>query len=167
MTMKTSKEWDSLAPQQQEIILKHQVSFPIKVGAIAKEFGIIVKRSTLKPGISGTIKETDGEVLIKINRHESEKRQRFTLAHEIAHFLLHRDKIGDGIEDTMLFRSALSNALEAEANRLAADIIMPFSLINKISFSKEDRFEERVEYLAELANLSTPAIEVRLGKKGF
>ena len=165
--MKTSKEWDRLPAQKREVLLKHQVSFPIKVGAIAEEFGIVVKKATLKPGISGTIKETNGEVLVRINRHESDGRQRFTLAHEIAHFLLHREKIGDGIEDTMLFRSELSNSLEAEANRLAADIVMPFSLIDKISFSEEDSFEEKVEQLAELVRLSIPAIEVRLGKKGF
>ena len=165
--MKTCNEWDRLTKEQIEIIVKHQSSFPIKVGAIAKEFGLTVKKSTLKPGISGSIKENNGEILVKINRHDIKGRQRFTLAHEIAHFLLHRDKIRDGIEDTMLFRSRLSNSLEAEANRLAADIVMPFSLIDKESFSPGVRFEEKVEYLAELAELSIPAIEVRLGKKGF
>ncbi|NOH84666.1 ImmA/IrrE family metallo-endopeptidase [Vibrio sp. 03-59-1] len=165
--MKKCKEWAQLSSSQQDIILRHQSCFPIKIGALAKELGIIVKRSTLSPGISGVIKETDGVVVAKINRHDSPERQRFTLAHEIAHFLLHRNKIGDGIEDTMLFRSSLSNTLEAEANRLAADLIMPFSLIDKIEFPEETRLEVKIEYVASLAELSIPALEVRLGKKGF
>ncbi|MEZ8059907.1 ImmA/IrrE family metallo-endopeptidase [Vibrio splendidus] len=165
--MKRCNEWYQLTPEQQNIILEHQACFPIKVGAIAKAFGIVVKKSTLKPGISGVIKESNGIVEVKISRHDSSERQRFTLAHEIAHFLLHRDKIGNGIEDTMLFRSSLSNILEAQANRLAADIVMPFSLIDSIEFPEETRIEIRVEEVAKVSELSIPAIEVRLGKKGF
>lgn len=165
--MKWCNEWNLLTPEQQSIILEHQACFPIKVGAIAKAFGIVVKRSTLKPGISGVIKESNGVVEAKISRHDSPERQRFTLAHEIAHFLLHRDKIGDGIEDTMLFRSSLSSTLEAQANRLAADIVMPFSLIDEIKFPEETRLEVRVERIARISELSIPALEVRLGKKGF
>lgn len=165
--MKWSNEWKRVSLEQQSIILKHQTCFPVKVGVIAKELGIIVKSSTLKPGISGQIKETDGVVLVKINRHDSKGRQRFTLAHEIAHFLLHKHALRDGIEDTMLFRSSLSNQLEVEANRLAADIVMPFSLIDAIPFSHQTRLEVRAEEIASLAELSIPAIEIRLGKKGF
>lgn len=165
--MKVCREWQKLTQEQQEIIIKHHTSFPVKVGAIAKNFGIIVKKATLKPGISGVIKEQNGQVITRINRHDSEQRQRFTLAHEIAHFLLHREHIKEGIEDTMLFRSSLSNALEAQANRLAADIVMPFSLIDKIELPNMLRFEEKVEIVANLANISSQAIEIRLGKDGF
>lgn len=165
--MKVCREWAQLSSYQQDTITSFHDSFPVKVGAIAKSFGIIVKRSTLKPGISGEIKEDENGVVIRINRHDTEERQRFTLAHEIAHYLLHRDKIGDGIVDTMLFRSSLSNALEAEANRLAADIVIPFSLIEKENYPDNIRFEERVENLAFLAKISIPAMEIRLGKKGF
>jgi len=163
--MSRSKEWDSVPEEQREIILKHQSSFPIKVGAIAKDLGLDVKSSTLKAGISGEIKEVEGTVFIKISRHDSKERQRFTLAHEIAHFLLHKDKLSEGIEDTVLFRSNLSDKLEVEANKLAADIVMPLSLINAIDFPNDTKFEVKVERIANLAQLSIPAIEIRLGKK--
>jgi len=165
--MKTCKEWSRVSSDQKNIILKYQNEFPIKIGAMAKELGIVVKRATLKPGLSGVIREVGGTIVAKINRHDSLERQRFTLAHEIAHFLLHRDKIGDGIEDTMLFRSSLSDSLEAEANRLAADLIMPFSLIDLVNFPEGTRLEVKIERIATLAELSIPALEVRLGKKGF
>ena len=129
--MTTSREWKSLTQEQKATIEAHQNDFPIKVGAIAKGFGIDVKKSTLAAGISGEIKETDEAVIIRINRHDAKERQRFTLAHEIAHFLLHRDRIGDGITDDILYRSGLSDAQEAQANRLAADIVMPWALIQE------------------------------------
>ncbi len=165
--MSRCNEWNRIPKDQQDIILKHQEIFPIKLGAIAKDLGITVKRSTLKAGISGQIKETEGVVNIKINRHDSKERQRFTLAHEIAHFLLHKDEIKGGIEDTVLFRSSLSNKLEVEANKLAADIVMPFSLIHEEVFPQDTRLEVKIERIAFLSGLSIPAIEIRLGKKGF
>jgi len=165
--MSRCNEWNRIPEAQQAIILSHQEAFPVKLGALAKDLGIKVKSSTLKAGISGEIKETDGVVNVKINRHDSKERQRFTLAHEIAHFLLHKDEIKGGIEDTVLFRSALSNKLEIEANKLAADIVMPFALINEVVFPEDTRLEVKVERIATLSQLSIPAIEIRLGKKGF
>ena len=165
--MKRCKEWNRVPPEAKKIILSHQKAFPVMVGAIAKDLGLIVKSSTLRPGISGFIKENDDGVVIKINRHDSKERQRFTLAHEIAHFLLHKEEIKNGIEDTMLFRSNLSDELEVEANRLAADIVMPFTLIHEAKIPSSTPFPEKVETLAKLSQISIQAMEIRLGGKEF
>ena len=66
---------------------------------------------------------------IEVNGAHSHARQRFTLAHEIAHYLLHRDQIGDGITDDALYRSGLGDYIETEANRLAAELTMPAKLV--------------------------------------
>ena len=163
--MSNSREWLSLTAEQKAIIESHQDQFPVKVGAIAKAFGINVKKATLAAGISGEIKETRNLVTIRVNRHDVKERQRFTLAHEIAHFLLHRDKIGDGITDDILYRSNLSSAQEAQANRLAADIVMPWSLIQSSLETYDDlKLEQKIERLAQEAEISTTAIKIRLGK---
>lgn len=168
MKLMNSSEWASLSEEQTSLIRKYQLQFPIPVGAIAKELGIIVKRSTLAAGISGEIKEEDGNIVIRINRHDVKERQRFTLAHEIAHFLLHRDRIGDGITDDILYRSKLSDFMETQANRLAADILMPGHLIqqklNEFAQSMKLRDEEAYEKLADVAEVSTTAIKIRLSK---
>ncbi|UNK22953.1 ImmA/IrrE family metallo-endopeptidase [Yersinia intermedia] len=168
MKLTYSNEWISLPEEQASLIRKHQHHFPIAVGSIAKELGITVKRSTLAAGISGEIKEDDGNVVIRVNRHDVKERQRFTLAHEIAHFLLHRDRIGDGITDDILYRSKLSDFMEVQANRLAADILMPGHLIQQklkeLTRSSELREEEKYEKLADAAEVSTTAIKIRLGK---
>ncbi|MDP9139968.1 MAG: ImmA/IrrE family metallo-endopeptidase, partial [Pseudomonadota bacterium] len=99
------------------------------------------------------------------NRHDPPKRQRFTVAHEIAHFLLHRDDIGDGISDDVLYRSNLSDKREQQANRLAADILMPATLIAN---AKEDAEEKGVGdvalYLSEMFVVSEAAMQIKLGK---
>ncbi|MEA1030710.1 ImmA/IrrE family metallo-endopeptidase [Pseudomonas sp. N-137] len=164
--MRTSPEWKALSDDQRAVISKHQESLPITVGAIAKEFGISVLKSTMPGSISGEIRETDGIITVKVNRHDVKERQRFTIAHEIAHFLLHRDRLASGITDDVLYRSRLTDDLEREANRLAADIIMPAHLIQSALESFGNfKPDERYKKIAELAQVSLAAIKIRLGKQ--
>jgi Zn-dependent peptidase ImmA (M78 family) len=164
-----SKEWNKLDGDTRALIESFQTEFPVKLGELADRLGIIVKVATLEIGISGEISPlTPGNSIfkIRINRHEVKQRQRFTLAHEIAHFLLHRQHIGDGIVDNILFRSRLSNAVEAEANRLAADILMPDAAVKEWrerhqGVSKRDSLTP----LAEMFGVSEDAMAVRLGLK--
>jgi len=96
-----------------------------------------------------------------VNSTEAPVRQRFTIAHEIAHFLLHRHLLeskGALVDDTM-YRSGLSTAEEAAANKMAAHILMPFSLINSLS---NNGFNS-VESLARQLQVSKTAMKIRLG----
>ncbi|WP_349972371.1 ImmA/IrrE family metallo-endopeptidase [Pseudomonas caspiana] len=163
--MRTSQEWKSLNETQRAIITQHQGALPVAVGAIAKAFGLVVLKSTMQGSISGEIRESEGVVTIKVNRHDVKERQRFTLAHEIAHFLLHRERLIGGITDDILYRSRLSDDLEREANRLAADIIMPSSLIEPaLQACSNLKPEERYKKIAEQAQVSLAAIKIRTGK---
>ncbi len=163
--MTASNEWLLLPKEYLNVIQKYHTHFPIAVGSIAKELGIVVKKSTLPAGISGEIREEQGCYIIRVNRHDVKERQRFTLAHELAHFLLHKDRIGDGIVDDILYRSKLSDNMEIQANRLAADILMPWDLIQKRLMDYSGlKVEEKIENLASEAEVSTTAIKIRLGK---
>lgn len=164
-----SAEWSRLTDDERNIIEAHQAEIPVKVGSIATALGIEVKIATLDIGISGEIfpiHPGSSSFKIRINKHEVRQRQRFTLAHEISHFLLHRTMIGDGISDNILFRSKLSNELEIQANRLAADILMPIDAVrawqeDNPDFSKRDS----VTPLATLFDVSEDAMAIRLGIK--
>lgn len=113
---------------------------PIPVGKIAARLELDVASLTLSPDISGLIKRVSIEPLrfeIQVNNTDAPVRQRFTVAHEISHFLLHRDEIdNDGITDTVLYRSKLSSRKEVEANRLAAAILIPWEKVMTWSHSK-------------------------------
>lgn len=162
--MRASREWFLLKDSERNIIEAHQRALPIAVGAIAKDLGIRVLKSTMPGSVSGEIREVDGVVTIKVNRHDIKERQRFTIAHEIAHYLLHRDRIAGGITDDVLYRSKLSDELEWQANRLAADIIMPASLIfSALQENADLKSDDRYKKVAEMAEVSLAAIKIRTG----
>jgi len=105
---------------------------PVPVGEIADALGVEIFSTTLDPNISGLIKRTGpGSFEIQINDTDAPVRQRFTACHEIAHYLLHRMHIdAEGITDNILFRSKLSNTQEAEANRFAAALLLPWRTVH-------------------------------------
>ncbi|BFM34508.1 ImmA/IrrE family metallo-endopeptidase [Acinetobacter radioresistens] len=160
-----SNEWNSLCSEYQQLLETHQTTYPVQLGAIAKALGIKILSSTLRSDISGEIRETNGEVTIKVNRHDAKTRQRFTVAHELAHYFLHRDLLKDGIVDDVLYRSSHSTSIEQEANRLAADILMPIHLLNKLVLqcNHEKETSRKIEYLAQELNVSITALKIRLG----
>lgn len=162
----SSREWNRVAPSDREIIQRYMNDVPVKLGAMAQELGIDVKLSSLPMNVSGQISKTENGYEIKINRHESRQRQRFTLAHEIAHFLLHKDAIeglGGTLKDNVLYRSGAPETIEYEANRLAAFIVMPENVL-KEAYSRfgENLSEGAVEHLAEQFGVSKAAMEIRM-----
>ena len=139
----------------------------MKLGHLAKELGVAIRVSSLGTGISGAISREGNQYVIKVNRNEARERQRFTIGHELAHFLLHRtiiDSSPDGITDTVLYRSGAPERIEYEANRLAADIVMPMRLIEK---ELRENFggvvtDATIESLASQFEVSKAAMEIRL-----
>ncbi|MBS1070368.1 ImmA/IrrE family metallo-endopeptidase [Gluconobacter cerinus] len=159
-----SVEWNWLEPRERKIIEGFQDTAPVRLSALAKALGVAVKAATLAPGISGEIRPEGDSYVIRVNRHDPPKRQRFTVAHELAHFLLHRDQIEQGLEDNVLYRSKLSDTREAQANRLAADILMPQQLIDQCREAAEDKgVGDQVLYMSEVLGVSEDAMKIRLG----
>jgi hypothetical protein len=161
-----SKEWLSLDATVRKTIVDSQVKAPVPVGAVAKALGLSVKLATLPVGISGEIRPSSSGFVIKVDRHEAKERQRFTIAHEIAHALLHKDLIleNNGLSDDVLYRSSLSNRREAEANRLAADIVMPWSLVEQwMKQFPDSSLEDKVDSIAAYLEVSKIAVQVRIG----
>lgn len=53
-------------------------------------------------------------------------RRRFTAAHELGHFLMHRERMGRFRADAQILEEAdVADPLEREANRFAAELLMP------------------------------------------
>lgn len=149
--------------EQLAIIRKHQKNTPVQTVPIAKDLGIGVFRAKGWPNtLSGIIRkdpDSPDNYNIYVNAEHHERRRRFTIAHEIAHFVLHRDIIGDGISDDALYRSGLSNKIEAQANRLAADILMPWELLDPLL----DGGTTDIDELSKAFNVSRSAMSIRLG----
>ena len=150
--------------EQYEIIKAHQENTPVRVIALAKALGLSVFESTSFPDdLSGMIKKTGEEkYAIYVNGLHHVNRKRFTVAHEIAHFLLHKDYIGDGLLDDALYRSGLGSDIETEANALAAQILLPSSLL-----AREPLEEMSIRDLAKKFEVSEAAMGIRLGEPAY
>lgn len=164
----TGRELKKVKADKGAILQKYLSTYPVKLGALARELGVGgIRVSSMRTGISGQITKENGEYFIRVNRNEARERQRFTIAHELAHFLLHKDVIEsspDGITDNVLYRSGAPEQIEYEANRLAADLIMPMELVAK---KLHDDFggvvtETTIESLAASFQVSKAAMEIRL-----
>ncbi len=142
------------------IIRQHQEAAPVHVIPLAEQLGVPVFYVDWPEDVSGMIKRADDEhYAIYVNENHHSHRRRFTMAHECAHYILHRDAIGDGIYDDALYRSGLPNKMEYEANRMAADILMPHHLISEAL----DNGLDSIQSLAELFQVSQSAMSIRMG----
>src|SRR5665213_236076 len=137
-------EVNELTPGQ--IIAKYQTNPPVDVVGIANELGINVWESTkLSPDVSGKLfldpmnGGRSGFSMI-IRKSDSLSRKRFTVAHETAHFILHRGKFKAG-SDFVMHRGSKSGQEETQANALAAEILMPYPLIQRL-INEGDRTPE-------------------------
>lgn len=154
----------------QELREKFNV-IPVPVVAIAKDLGItIFETFDFSASESGSIRKEKAEYIIYLNGLDIPTRKRFTIAHEIGHFLLHRDYLDQGHEavtnikqPVVLNRASRPKVVtaedkkrEIEANKFAAELLMP-----KEAF--EAAFEEanNLEELANTFNVSPSAAAVR------
>lgn len=161
-----SQEYLNLPQNVRSSIDQHLKAYPVKLGAIAKQLGVKVLLSTLPRGTSGQISKENDDFVIRINRHEAKHRQRFTLAHELAHFILHRDRIeaeGGWSENVLLRAPNQPIQIEYEANRLASDLVIPSNqLLQATSDYMGPLTSEVIEDLARRFGVSTAAMEIKL-----
>lgn len=154
---------DDLDDSPFEVITRYQRKPPVDVGAIARDLGVKVDRMSLGGAVAGTLTRDSRRggwsgFLCLINSDDHPRRQRFTLAHELAHFILHRDLIDTSLVDDTMYRGGLSDPMERQANKLAADILMPVWLIRgHWDSGNRDPME-----LARLFEVSPKAMEIRL-----
>lgn len=161
------RELAKISQKELEIIRRYTDEYPVKLGQIAKDLGILVKVTNMPAGISGQISREGDHYMIRVNRNEARERQRFTISHELAHYLLHRpviDSSPDGITDNVLYRSGKPEQIEFEANRLAAEIIIPSDVVER---ELKQQFgglvtEATIEALASKFEVSKAAMEIKL-----
>lgn len=163
--------WPTMADLRS--ILRQYAGPPVNIEAIIRAFGLKVdKKADLDPEIAGQIERLpDGTFKISANRLDHYYRQRFTLAHELAHYLYHSHLIGDGVDDSKAYRSIpegqfyntqIGPTEETEANRFAAAVLMPSDLVRSV-------WEEtpNVSQVAQKFQVSSQAMEIRLRGLGL
>lgn len=152
-----------------ERIRSYQHSAPVNVEGLIESFGILLeKKAALHPDIAGQIERIDAERFrISANANDHYYRRRFTMAHELGHYLMHRDLIGAGTDDSRAYRSIdagrfhntnITSQHETEANRFAANLLMPAHLVKQYY----TEFDGDLERLSKQFQISSEAMRHRL-----
>ena len=149
------------------IIDRFKETAPVDVTGLAETLGLSVwEDEDLPVHVSGKLfldpeHPSPSGYSISVRASDPYVRKRFTVAHEIAHFVLHRNRIGASVTDDEFYRSNLSSWEEVEANRFAADILMPRKLLLKyIAIHGEN-----ASILSDIFKVSEAAMQIRLGVK--
>ena len=141
---------------------------PVPVFTILEELGLGPDRLLMDAEVSGWIeRRADGSYRVAINRNHADVRQRFTAAHELGHYIYHRDLLGAGTGDTRAYRAentpfdnrAIRPMHERQANSFAANLLMPRASIVML----QNQGVTDVEELAARLEVSKDAMRIRLG----
>ena len=69
---------------------------PVAIDMVAQRLNLTMEAAALGENVSGMIVIQGERGAIGYNSAHARVRQRFTISHEIAHYLLHRKKTGEG-----------------------------------------------------------------------
>ncbi len=151
-----------------ELLRDHgSIEAPVDVERLAKALGISVRYERLDKDVSGLLLVENGVAKVAINELHHLNRQRFTLAHEIGHVLLHAgsDRV---FVDRRFFRNEWSSKgelrEEIEANAFAAALLMPQSLVRQHLAADAGITDVDVFRLATRFQVSEQAMTLRLVK---
>lgn len=153
---------------------------PVKIIELCKNMGFSVFQQDLPKQICGYI-AIDGELkerfetdrIITVNMNESNKRRRFTVAHELGHFLFDFDPNSIQFYNAFEHDHDESQAPNEDlANRFAAELLMPADkfkkeynrLYRKYSGSSEQLYET-IQALSDLFLVPPKAVEMRIKKE--
>jgi len=159
--LRRAKEQTIVARVEETLAEAGITNAPVDLKKIAQRLYLVVEEGPMEAEIQGSL-VTDGNVggvLINSNvRYE--QRRRFTLAHEIGHFVLHRNK--QTFQDTSSeLRDYTTSLTEIEANIFAAMLLMPPSLL-PANFGANKPLFEQADDLARRFNVSLEAALRRL-----
>lgn len=142
----------------------------IEVEELAKKMGVKVVREKLEdPEISAILifkSSKKAQVILNLANSSSESRHRFSIAHELGHYLLHKAE-GAIVEKNVPFafrnrKSTTGQDLnEIEANQFAAELLMPEENVRRVVDGQKPT-ERNLEAWARTFGVSFTAMAIRL-----
>lgn len=143
------------------------ISAPVPVERLVRERGIAIRRGPLDDDVSGLLVRQGPSATIGVNDTQSVLRQRFTIAHEFGHFLLHEGMVehvdrGYRVNFRNQESSMARDVEEIEANFFAASLLMPTRLLDEAGAVDAVDDDEKVKDLARRFQVSRHAMSLRL-----
>jgi Zn-dependent peptidase ImmA (M78 family) len=145
---------------------------PVPVELIPGRFGIQLCQLSGSDDIFGAIVRKAEDVVIAVNPSQHQNRQRFTIAHELGHYFRHPGRSEHVDRDFRIhWRNRESsqgiNWEEIEANRFAAELLMPERLLRKDLVGSSALSESVLRTLATRYKVSLVAMKFRLLNLGI
>ena len=142
----------------------------VNVEKLARLAGATVLLVHYKGELAGSVIRLPGKIIIGVNAEQPPNRQRFTIAHELGHLLLHEGKQVHLDERLRVnLRNATSSLAvdpdEMEANQFAAELLMPEAFLEKDMLMLASRDLESggdIKKLAKKYQVSEQAMTIRL-----
>nr|WP_321269291.1 ImmA/IrrE family metallo-endopeptidase [uncultured Tolumonas sp.] len=164
---KVTTEFEDLSTPEHLIALaveKGLETNPVNISGLAKHLGIAVRYEPMQGEESGSLKKDKktGNWIMTVNSLHHPHRQRFTIAHEIAHCIRHTAN-RDSFEDKTFFRNGESNWMEVEANTFAASLLMPKDAFDNFI----GNVSSKVEDIAMHFQVSSHAVRIRAKVLGY
>ena len=161
---------EAIRAEARSLVAAHGViAAPVPVDRIAKAMGISVRYTPLEDELSGMAFVKDGVRVIAVNALHHPNRQRFTIAHEMAHHVLHVLMLDTGVHvDKVILRRDMLSAtgtddLEVEANTFASELLMPRDLLAPVIDQFVDLNDEaQLSAVAKRFRVSAAALQFRL-----
>jgi Zn-dependent peptidase ImmA (M78 family) len=158
----------------EQVFLESGARPPVDVYRVARARGIDVLQQELEESVSGVLVIRASGPVIGVNQGHPKNRQRFTIAHELGHWELHKHAGSVFIDTTSVFyrdqaSSDGSKTQEIEANRFAAALLMPHKALEEaVGWQPVDPLdEETFRRLAARFGVSTQALGFRLVRLGL
>ena len=135
-----SKINERLEELTSEILLNNDMyKIPVDVIKIANANDIKVYEGNLDKKISGAIryKKEEGKFEILVNKNDVKTRQRFTIAHELGHFFLHKDFLeSEELHVDIMYRTAEKETDEEKEREREVDYFAGALLMNRTLLEK-------------------------------
>jgi Zn-dependent peptidase ImmA (M78 family) len=145
---------------------------PVPIHLVAQRLNLTLEAAALGDKVSGMLVVEGDQGAIGYNSAHAHVRQRFTIAHELAHYLLHARRSGKAqlfIDKQVTYRrddqsSTGVNREEIEANQLGAALLMPRGLVQQEIRARDLDLDdsEAIDLLAKRFQVSTAAMSNRL-----
>lgn len=146
----------------EEIIEYFSIDDPseIDIEAICYHFNAEVEYRPLT-GCEGRLIGFQEKAIITVNENSSTRKQRFTMAHELCHWLNDKGKVSNHIcTDDIISNKWTGFDIETRANNFAASLLMPKELFNRLGRGKKFRLST-IREISEEFDTSITATAIR------
>jgi Zn-dependent peptidase ImmA (M78 family) len=164
---------DAARERAREVLADYgSVMAPVPVEKVIKRRNIRVQFSPLDQELSGMALVKDGVAVIGVNALHHPNRQRFTMAHELGHHIMHRAHIEGTVHVdkgfAILRRDTLAaqgtDRMEIEANAFASELLIPRDLLEPVIGAGDIDLDDvdRLQAIAKKFKVSLSALQYRL-----